>query len=1116
MKKFISLFLVCLMVVPFGILSSFGVSAETPDTPDTKTLYLSDNGADTNDGLTPEAPKKTLTQSYAALGTEGGTIVIVGTFTHTAHFFAPAHTGTVTIKGADASAKYVMKSGYRYFLGGPTVFDGFRLEAKLGYLMIVCLYNNFTATDTFSIDRKGASKTNDVILVAGGQNDTNYKAARGFAKAKDVTITLNGGNWEEIIGAMRQGLKVPTNSSYVTKTAADFADHDVTINVGGTAVISKLFASSRQVKQELIAPNSSCTINLNGGKISHFIAHLEQKAYVTGYENGVTVNISKDFDISASFNGDNGTKPINDIDPDTRLSASDATDRVYYAICPQFAYDDSVVTATKTISCNTLVVADEIYDSVIANKKVRIDDFDVVKKASGGEGGGGDIPTPPPVTDPGTVYLSDNGSESNDGLTPETAVQKITTAYQKLGSAGGTIIITDIYTQPGSFYPPTAHTGKITIKGADSSSVFSVGKDCRFYLGGETEFTDIHIKAVGSATWYLVCNFNDCKISETVKVTRTGQFLINLGAQGGSTSGERDYTPKDATLIIEGGNWDEVIGSVRQHLTVPGGAKTAADFDGVDLVITVGKNASINKLFTWTRGLSGEFLAPNASIRLNLLGGKINNFICQTNNKSSTQGVANGMTVYIGKDYDISKSFTAGSQNEQHYVADGTNGSIFYGISPESAYHDDDITATLVNNSGVIICAELYDQLKDHSRIRKSAFAYVIKEGDPIPEPTPPVIPDTPDHEEGAIYVSTSIGADTNDGKTAKTPFKTITKAYKTLGDKGGTIILVGEFVQTGSFTEPAHTGKITIKGYDKNAYFHITKGVRYILSGETEFTDLRIEADEKATWYVICRFNNFTVSDTVTVKRTKQFLVNLGVNHDTPATPKSATLTLNGGDWDEVILTFRNGYAHGTEDPAAWDGVQATLNVGGNATIAKVFAFSRSMDKESVFKDFLAKNASVRINLLGGKVTHFICQTDNKNIVQGYGNGMTVYIGANFNLDASFTAGKQNGYHWVKDGKTFVFYGISAESAFAYGDKGATAKRIKKSQVIIAPEQYEALRLHKAIRGNSFLYLYEEGQPPAPAPNTGDNTMVIAAVAAIAVMGCAVTVVCKKKKASR
>ena len=1103
MKRFISLLLVCLMVLPFGMLSSVSVTADTPD-PGTKTVYLSDTGADTNDGLTPEAPKKTITQCYAALGTEGGNIIIVDKFTHTANFIAPKHTGTVTIKGADSSAQYVMGSGYRYFLGGPTVLDGFKLVAKAGTLMIVCLYNDFTATETLTTDR-----TKDVILVAGGQSDTDYKKARDFGTAKDVTITLNGGSWQEVIGSMRQGWRCPTASAYVTKTADDFANHHVTFNIGGSAVIAKMFAFSRSAGgKDVIAPDSACTINLNGGKITHFLTHMDQKAYATGFENGVTINVSKNFDLSASFNGDTGANAT------TRLNSTG----VYCGITALYAYGESYITTASTVAKGTLVIDDEIYDSFVTNNKVRLADFSTVKKASGGAGG--EIVPPPdpdvPDTTPDTVYLSDSGSESNDGLTPATAVNKITRAYQLLGKKGGTIIITDTFTQAGNFYPPSAHTGKITIKGADENAKLAVASNSRFYLGGETEFTDLHIAATGNATWYLVCNFNNCKISDTVKVTRKGQFLIALGAQGGSTAGERDYTPKDSTLVIEGGDWDEVIGVVRQWLTTPNGTKTADDFAGVDAVITIAKNASVNKLFAWTRGLAGNFLAPNATVRLNLLGGKVNNFICQTNNKSAVQGAANGMTVYIGKDYDISKSFTKGTQDAQHYVVDGANGSVFYGISPECAYHDDDITASLVNNSGVIICAELYDELKDNTRIRKSAFSYVIKEGDTVPEPTPPDIPQppvTPDQpQDKVIYVSTQYGDDAYNGKTSATPFKTITKAYRTLGAEGGTIVLVGEFVQTGSFTEPAHKGKITIKGYDKNAYFHVTKGVRYILSGETEFTDLRIEADEKATWYVICRFNNFTVSDTVTVKRTKDFLVNLGVNHDTPATPKSATLTLNGGNWAEVLLTFRNGYATGTQDPAAWDGVNLTLNVGGNVTIAKVFAFSRSMDKESVFKDFLAKNSSVRINLLGGKVTHFICQTDNKNIVQGHANGMTVYIGKDFDLDASFNAGKQNGNHWVQDGKTHIFYGISAESAFARGDKGATSKLIKKSQVIIASEQFEALRLHKAIRGNSFLYLYEEGQPPAPAPNTGDSTWVVAVVAIIAVMGCAVTVVCKKK----
>jgi len=75
MKKFISLLLVCLMVVPFGMLASTGVSAAG------NTVYVSDAGDDTKSGADAANAVKTMEVAYLKLGAAGGTIVINGIHT---------------------------------------------------------------------------------------------------------------------------------------------------------------------------------------------------------------------------------------------------------------------------------------------------------------------------------------------------------------------------------------------------------------------------------------------------------------------------------------------------------------------------------------------------------------------------------------------------------------------------------------------------------------------------------------------------------------------------------------------------------------------------------------------------------------------------------------------------------------------------------------------------------------------------------------------------------------------------------------------------------------------------------------------------------------------------
>ena len=384
MKKLLALLLACLMALPLGMIC---VSADEPaaDTAQQNTVYLSDNGSDKNDGLTAAKPKKTLTQSYAALGDEGGEIVIVGTVTHTATFIAPAHTGTVTIKGADANAKYVMKGSFRFFLGGPTVFDNFTLEAKAGTFLLVCLFNDFTATETFSINR-----TKDVLLVVGGQSDKDYKKNRDFGKAKDTTVTLDGGDWKEVIGGMRQGLTVPeSESKTVTKKAADFSDYELTFNIGGNVVISKFFALNRSVTTDIVAPGSSCTINLTGGVITHFAGVNDQKSKSNGYEDGVTVNIYKTFDINESFNGDTTVDS-------NRYNSSG----VFCGISGETLYAEGAIKFERLVN-GTLNVEEEVYIDVIGSGKANTETF---KQVNNG------IPAAPP-----------DNEDQNDGTPADTS-----------------------------------------------------------------------------------------------------------------------------------------------------------------------------------------------------------------------------------------------------------------------------------------------------------------------------------------------------------------------------------------------------------------------------------------------------------------------------------------------------------------------------------------------------------------------------------------------------------------------------------------------------------------------------------------------------------------------
>ena len=338
MKKFISLLLVCLMVVPFGMLASTGVSAAA------ETVYLSDAGDDTKTGADAANAVKTMAKAFELVGNDGGTVIITGTYSHTAKFTAPAHTGKITIKGADANAKFHVTAAQRFLLGGPVVIESLFIDVDNNW-SLVCNYNDLTIADTVTMERSGRTGSNpnwDTFIIGGHG---------GFAAtdtaAKDYTLTINGGNWMEVVGAIWKDA--------ADKTTADekFKDFDATINVGGNAVIAKLLYFSRTSKYLDPAKGSTMTINLNGGKITHFVAAHDNKNEDLGYGNGVTINIGKDFDLANSFNA---------VTEDKRITGD-----CYYGISGDSAWVlDTLVDLDKT----KLVIAAEIYDDIINNSKL--------------------------------------------------------------------------------------------------------------------------------------------------------------------------------------------------------------------------------------------------------------------------------------------------------------------------------------------------------------------------------------------------------------------------------------------------------------------------------------------------------------------------------------------------------------------------------------------------------------------------------------------------------------------------------------------------------------------------------------------------------------------------
>ncbi len=121
------------------------------------------------------------------------------------------------------------------------------------------------------------------------------------------------------------------------------------------------------------------------------------------------------------------------------------------------------------------------------------------------------------------------------------------------------------------------------------------------------------------------------------------------------------------------------------------------------------------------------------------------------------------------------------------------------------------------------------------------------------------------------VYVS---DGGTGDGSSASKPLGSLTDAYTAIGNEGeivlcGTVSVPANKIGTtrNAFVEPAHKGKITLRGNDDTAILLFGSVFEYYISGETEFKDLIISSGDRTSGlYMAARGNHLTMGDGITM----------------------------------------------------------------------------------------------------------------------------------------------------------------------------------------------------------------------------------------------------------
>lgn len=192
-RKMIALALAALLAVPTVGTIVAAQETSTPVTSEAKTeekvIYLSsEKGNDMNNGESEYRPVATLKKAIELLGSEGGTIKIVGIYEHAEGFGESAKRGHITLCGADGSSKLIYTKTWG--IGGDTTIENINWEVN--------------ANSIFLLAKGYTLEIGTGVTVTKGQNVGNYMSIRGGGDTNvidgDTHIIIRSGTFSAIYG----------------------------------------------------------------------------------------------------------------------------------------------------------------------------------------------------------------------------------------------------------------------------------------------------------------------------------------------------------------------------------------------------------------------------------------------------------------------------------------------------------------------------------------------------------------------------------------------------------------------------------------------------------------------------------------------------------------------------------------------------------------------------------------------------------------------------------------------------------------------------------------------------------------------------------------------------
>ena len=552
-----------------------------------KTVYLSDAGNDENAG-TKDAPVATLLKAYQLLGAEGGTVSVIGTATvvkdpdENADFRALCKNmmnaiGKVTITSEDGNGKLAVASSGIWFPGDTELKNMVLYAAREGdviYLVANC--HQLIIGENVTVEKAANAAAYPVIYGSGM-----YSVMGWFGENnKDTDVVIKSGKWSKVYGG---GCTYHDDWGLV-----DYVRGNINVTVEGGEIGELYGGSNGGGGNKTLEVEGNVTVTVNGGTIGKIVANCETNTALIKGNVTVTVTECKTNEI----------------------------------LVKQFDGNDFVNGTTK-------LICPEIYKGIASG-------FETIEVTGSSTP---DTPvTPPEEPEKGVIYLSDAGSNMNNGA-KSAPVATLIKAYQLLGAEGGVIRVIGDATVSGEYRALCEDAtllnliGKVTITAEDGGRLIIT--DQGIWFPGATTIENITIHCTYTAfNSYLVANCHEFVIGENVTVTKADNAFYPIIYGSGMYSFLWIPEGASSNVTIKSGTWADVFG---------GGAANGRDWgthiDDVTGNVTVTiEGGTIDRVLGGSNGGVGgtDPVVVFGNVEMNIKGGTIRQVVANgasTNNE---------------------------------------------------------------------------------------------------------------------------------------------------------------------------------------------------------------------------------------------------------------------------------------------------------------------------------------------------------------------------------------------------------------------------------------------------------------------------------------------------